>query len=120
MNFRGFGITALFTLGRTPLCFPFLRAAARFWNPITHVFSFGGQEMCPTFEDFQALMESERDEEILPQFRFGHVQALGRRCGLTVHDSRSLIHDGELDTPSLVCRFSDVGDRGSHHWQGYR
>ena len=75
MNFWGFGINALITLSRTPLRFPFLYAAARFWNPVTHVFSFGGQEMCPTFEDFQALMESERDEEILPQFRFGHVQA---------------------------------------------
>ena len=66
LNFWGFGINALFMLGRTPLHFPFLHAAARFWNPVTHVFSFGGQEMCPTFEDFQALMESERNEEILP------------------------------------------------------
>mgnify|MGYP003702351317 CR=1 FL=1 len=68
LNFQGFGLNALFTLGRTPLHLPFLYAAARFWNPVTHVFSFSGQEMCPTFEDFQVLMESERNEEILPQF----------------------------------------------------
>lgn len=120
LNFRGFGINALFTLSRTPLRFLFLHATARFWNPVTHVFSFGGQEMCPTFEDFQALMESGRDEEILPQLRFGHIQALGRMCGLTLHDARSWIHDGELDIPSLVCQFSDAGDRGDYHWQGYR
>ena len=78
LNFRGFGINALFTLSRTPLHFPFLHAAARFWNLVTHVFSFGGQEVCPTFEDFQALMESERNEEILPQFRFGYARALGQ------------------------------------------
>ncbi|GMQ09617.1 hypothetical protein CsSME_00052918 [Camellia sinensis var. sinensis] len=87
LNFRGFGMNALFTLSRTPLHFPFLHAAARFWNPVTHVFSFGGQEVCPTFEDLQALMESERDEEILPQLRFGHAQALGRMCGHTMHDA---------------------------------
>ena len=73
LNFRGFGINVLFTLSRTPLRFPFLHAAAMFWNPVTHVFSFDGQEVCPTFEDFQVLMESERSEEILPQSRFGHA-----------------------------------------------
>ncbi|KAL7193763.1 hypothetical protein ACSBR2_025397 [Camellia fascicularis] len=75
--------------------------------------------MCPTFEDFQALMESERHEEILPQFRFGQAQALGRMCGLTMHDARSLICNGELDILGLIHRFSDAGDRGDHHWQGF-
>jgi len=120
LNFWGFNINALFTLGRTPLRFPFLYAAARFWKPVTHVFSFCGQEMCPTFKDFQALMESKHDKAILPQLRFDHVQALGRMCGLTLHDARSLIRDGELDILRLVCRFSDAGGRGDHHWQGYR
>ena len=73
LNFRGFGLNALFTLSRTPLHLPFLRVVAKFWNPVTHVFSFGGQEMCPTFKDFQALMESKCNEEILPQLRFGHA-----------------------------------------------
>ncbi|KAL7255111.1 hypothetical protein ACSBR1_009305 [Camellia fascicularis] len=118
LNFRGFGINALFTLSHIPLRFPFLHAAARCWNPVTHVFSFSGQEICPTFEDFQALMESECDEEILPQFRFHHVQALGRMCGLTLHDARSLTRDGVLNIPSLIHRFSDAGDRGDHDWQG--
>ena len=87
---------------------------------MTHVFSFGGQEMCRTFEDFQALMESERDEIFLPQLRFGHVQGLGRMCSFSLHNTRSLIHDRELDIPSLICQFSDVGDRDDHHWQGFR
>ena len=66
LNFRGFGVNALFTLSRTPLHFSFLHAAARFWNLMTHVFSFGEQEICPAIEEFRALMESRRDEEILP------------------------------------------------------
>ena len=65
VNFWGFGINALFPLTRTPLCIMFLHAAARCWDPITHVFSFEGQEICPTIEEFQALMESRRDEEIM-------------------------------------------------------
>ena len=118
--FRCCSINALFTLSRTLLHFSFLHAAARFWNPVPHVFSFCGQEICPTFEDFQALMVSERNEDILPQFRCGHIQTLGRMCGLTLHDARSLIRDGELDIPSLIHRFSDAGDRGDHHWLGFR
>ena len=65
-------------------------------------------------------MESEREEEILPQYRFSHIQALGRMCGLAMHDARLLICDGELDIPSLVHLFSDAGDRSDHHWQGVR
>ncbi|KAF5933747.1 hypothetical protein HYC85_029918 [Camellia sinensis] len=120
LNFWGFGLNALFTLSRTPLHLPFLHAAARFWNPVTHVFSFGGQEVCPTLEDFQVLMESESQEEILPQFCFGHAQALGQMCGLTVHDARSLVCNGELDILGLIHRFSDAGDRSNHYWQGFR
>ena len=65
-------------------------------------------------------MESESHEEILPQFRFGHAQALGRMCGLTAHDARSLIYNGELDILGLIYHFSDAGDRSNHCWQGLR
>jgi len=68
----------------------------------------------PSFDGF------ERNEEILPQLRFGHAQALGRMCGLTMHDAQSLIRDGELDILSLIHQFSDAGDHGGHYWQGFR
>ncbi|KAL7222722.1 hypothetical protein ACSBR1_024425 [Camellia fascicularis] len=64
----------------------------------------------------KALMESRRDEEIIIQPRFGHALALGQMCGLTLHEARSLDHDGELDIPSLIHQFSDIGDRGDLLW----
>lgn len=66
VNFNGFGINALFSLSHTLLCFSFLHAAARCWDSFTYVFCFGTQETCPTLEEFQALMESRRNEEIMP------------------------------------------------------
>lgn len=120
MNFCGFGLNALFPLSRTSLCFPFLHAATRCWNPITHIFRFGSQEMCPTLEEFQALMESQRDQEIMLQPCFGHAQALGRMCGLTLHEARSLAHNGELDIPDLIRQFSITGDKDDLLWRGYR
>lgn len=108
VNFCGFGLNALFPLSLTSLCFPFLHAAALCWNPITHVFHFGSQEMCPTLEEFQALMESHRDKEIMFQPRFGHAQALGRMCGLTLHEARSLAYNRELGIPVLISQFSPL------------
>ena len=37
-----------------------------------------------------------------------------------MHDSRSLSGNGELDILGLIHRFSDAGNRGDHHWQGFR
>ncbi|KAL7229012.1 hypothetical protein ACSBR2_007664 [Camellia fascicularis] len=76
--------------------------------------------MCPTLEEFQALMKSWHDEEILPQLRFSHAQALARMCGLTLREARSLAHNGELDIPSLIHRFSTIGNKGDLLWRVYR
>ncbi|GMP55748.1 hypothetical protein CsSME_00020478 [Camellia sinensis var. sinensis] len=61
-------------------------------------------------------MESLCDEEIMLQPRFGHAQALERMCGLTLHEARSLAHDGELDIPGLVHQFSAIRDRSDLLW----
>jgi len=55
----------------------------------------------------------------MPQPRFGHALALGWMCGLTLHEARSLAHDGELDIPGLIHRFSNIRDRGDLLWQGF-
>ena len=33
-----------------------LHAAAEFWIPTRHVFQFNGMELCPTLEEFSAIM----------------------------------------------------------------
>ena len=35
---------------------PILSAAAKFWIPTQHVFQFNGVELCPTLEEFSAIM----------------------------------------------------------------
>ncbi|GMP32016.1 hypothetical protein CsSME_00005971 [Camellia sinensis var. sinensis] len=83
-------------------------------------FRWQGKEICPIIKEFQALMESRREEEIMPQPHFGHAQALGQMCGLTLHEARSLAHNRELDIPNLIQRFFDVDDRGDLLWQSFR
>ncbi|KAL7253163.1 hypothetical protein ACSBR1_007650 [Camellia fascicularis] len=41
-------------------------------------------------------------------------------CGLTPHEARSFVYNGELDIPSLIHRFSDAGDRGNLLWWGFQ
>ena len=41
-------------------------------------------------------------------------------CGLTAHDARSLICNGELDILGLIHHFSDAGARSNHYWLGFR
>ncbi|GMP55080.1 hypothetical protein CsSME_00020011 [Camellia sinensis var. sinensis] len=50
----------------------------RFW----HKRSFS---ISPTLEEFQALMESFCNEEIMLQPRLGYARALERMCGLTLY-----------------------------------
>ncbi|XP_028110312.1 uncharacterized protein LOC114308827 isoform X3 [Camellia sinensis] len=83
-------------------------------------FGWHRKEMCPTLEEFQALMESRRNEEIMPQPLFGHTRALEQMCGLSFNEAKSLAHDGELDIPSLIRRFSGIRNRRDLLWQGYR
>lgn len=41
-------------------------------------------------------------------------------CGLSFNEAKSLAHDGELDIPGLICRFSGIRNRRDLLWQGYR
>ena len=46
---------------------PLLRVTANYWVPTQHVFHFNGVELCPTIEEFGAIMgESEVDDLVFP------------------------------------------------------
>ena len=46
---------------------PLFRAATNYWVPTQHVFRFNGVELCPTIEEFGAIMgEPEIDNLIFP------------------------------------------------------
>ncbi|KAL7174641.1 hypothetical protein ACSBR2_033811 [Camellia fascicularis] len=57
VNFRSYGLNSIFLFCKLNIDFPFLSAASWFWNLNVHVFRFGHQELYPTFEEFEALLE---------------------------------------------------------------
>ena len=85
-----FDLSCIFTYHQIKVDEPLLHAATNFWIPTGHVFHFNGVEICPTLEEFSAIMgEPEVSTLILPTIggdRFALVQALlGVSLNMTQH-----------------------------------
>jgi len=86
------------------LNFNFLDAAINFWDPVDHVFRFNGYEICPLYEEFAAIMDTEcssRDGlvQIIPNMLF--PQDLSALIGLPFDTCRALVTDDCVPLPSL-------------------
>ena len=51
-----FGVSCIFPYHQIKVDEPLLHAAANFWIPTQHVFHFNDMEICPTLEEFSAIM----------------------------------------------------------------
>ena len=91
---------------------PLFHAAANYWVPTQHVFHFNGVELCPTFEEFGAIMG--RDLPSLLQVVFGVPLAMANRWCIFgklnlslvfAHFSSSAFLVGERPRSYFLCAF---------------
>ena len=62
-----YGISCVFPFHQIRVDEPLFRVATNYWVPTQHVFCFNGVELCPTIEEFGAIMgEPEIDNLIFP------------------------------------------------------
>jgi len=62
-----YGLSCVFPYHQIRVDEPLLCAIANYWVPSRHVFRFNGIELCPTIEEFGAIMgEPEIDDLIFP------------------------------------------------------
>jgi len=62
-----YGLSCVFPYHNIRVDKPLLHVAANYWVPSRHVFHFNGIELCPTIEEFGAIMgELEIDDLIFP------------------------------------------------------
>ena len=62
-----YGLFCVFPYHQIRVDEPLLHAATNYWVPPRHVFRFNGIELCPTIEEFAAILgESEIDDLIFP------------------------------------------------------
>lgn len=63
LNFKGFGLDLLFFYKQREINSPFLHPATSLWDLHAHVFHFKYEEMCPTVNEFAAIMgHTHRDD----------------------------------------------------------
>ena len=55
-NFIAYKLEGIKTLRNVKIKWEFLRATVKFWNPKDHMFRFKTAELCPTVEEFSAIL----------------------------------------------------------------
>ena len=89
-------VLSLRCLSQVELNFNFLNAAVNFLDPVDHVFHFNGYEICPFYEEFASIMDTEcssRDNivQIIPNMLF--PEELSALVQLPFDACRALVTD---------------------------
>ncbi|KDP37844.1 hypothetical protein JCGZ_06399 [Jatropha curcas] len=107
------GMASLVTLKGLLVDRAFLDTCLHLWDPQAHVFRFGThyEEMCPTYEEFTALLgsDSERAPVAAPTGT-GYFKSFIRMLGLSVMEARELVVDDQDDLSRLIERYLDLLD----------
>ena len=62
-----YGLSCIFPYHQIRVDEPLLRVTANYWVPTQHVFHFNGVELCPTIEEFGAIISDlEIDNLVIP------------------------------------------------------
>ena len=96
-----------------------LLSASTFWNPQTHVFNFGLNEMSPTIEEFEAILGCRKNKSIaIPKNSRPIVEALQEFLGLDCDVCTSMIHGNKVNFSLLPKLFiNEDGDKKCSKYQ---
>ena len=123
INMGRFGVSGMLTMRGVQVDWDFLHACLRFWDTETHVFRFGAslEELCPTFEEFSALLGSSPDAALAsPAIRVGYFQSFQGLFGLSQQVADGFVFDGRVNLTGLIEEFFDPQDFEDFVWQKVR
>lgn len=121
MNFVSYGMNSLFWLKKVPLKPQILNAAIHHWDPDLHVFRFGLQELCPTVEEFHALLGCKsREQVVVPRQLISPSKTLKDLLGLRLKDAGDLVKGGELKVLDIIDKFQANGNKDDKVYQRKR
>lgn len=121
VNFRPLGLNALFSLQDVPIRHEILQGATHFWDPKVHVFRFGYEELCPTVEEFQALLEYRpRKSIVVPTIQVSAVTTLQTMLSLSRSKAVQFLPHGEFNVLRLIEHFRPMGDPNDEAYQKRR
>ncbi|KAK9992505.1 hypothetical protein SO802_027490 [Lithocarpus litseifolius] len=87
-NFTAFKLKGIKALRNIKIKWDFLRVAVKFWDTKDHVFQFQTAELCPTIEEFSAILGYNPGKKLVaiscdPRHRENLSDALGLRSSIT-------------------------------------
>ncbi|KAL7168440.1 hypothetical protein ACSBR2_038806 [Camellia fascicularis] len=111
----------MFPLSRVNINWSFLRVIARSWDPSIHMFWFGNQELCSTFEEHEALLEVHLCIDLVQSRPLvSYPRLLEEIRGLLPGEAKACIQNGELSVINLISKFSNRRNRGDQKSQQCR
>ena len=75
-----YGLSYVFPYYQIRVDEPLLRVAANYWVPTRHVIYFNGVELCPTIEEFNAIMGESEIDDLLILTMGGDLPSLFANC----------------------------------------
>jgi len=108
-EFEPFHLNVLFSLKQVAIVWDFLKAAVTCWDPVLHVFRFGDKEICPTVEEFAAILGCPLyDPPALPSLDARFALDFEKLLDLSKSECKSLISDCSVNLAKLFERFNTV------------
>ena len=123
INLGGFGISALLSLRGVKVDWDFLKACTRFWDTSSHVFRLGPgmEELCPTFEEFCAILGNDPDSTLaVPIRKVGYFSSFCQLLGLDEALASLMVRDGWINLSSIIMEFYDSPNVEDLERQKYR
>lgn len=85
----------------------FLTTITKYWDPLRHVFRFNNIEMCPTIEEFSAILKYPNSHNLLlPSLTVPLPSSLASVLDISVRQAKSWCANSTIDLEPLVRCFS--------------
>ena len=112
-NFIGYKLEGVKTLRNVKIKWDFLRAAMKFWDPEDHVFRFKTAELCPTIEEFSAILGYDPGKKYVaiscdPR----HREILSNALGLPTSITSSMIEGHMVNLRAVLSRLINKRTHG--------
>ena len=91
-NFTAYKLEGIKALRNVKIKWDFLHAAVKFWDPEDHVFGFNIVELCPTIEEFSAILGYDLSKKsVAVSCDPRHKESLSNALGLLTSITDSMI-----------------------------
>lgn len=102
-----FQVSSLFDYAYVKINHSFLREAVEFWDPVRHVFRFNRNELCPTMEEFGAILGRPDFKRVLvPAMTVIKAEDLIPSFGISLRLARLWLSNSRIILESVISHFA--------------